>query len=263
MSDFEFSRRALIYETDIPTEFRRGARTGTEIALRKGDTTGPGTGLVLASSVPQIIPPRPERETKQVQKATIASGVRQLEKLRRSGDRIVQRRIGWQATPDRIVLTTAEREMRKNPEGKYAPASGWLIEDRRTFRMARGRAEKRTGSVPVDPAAAPAGATASSSVPREDAERAVAARFPEGEMSMSVLPTQVRRSMIARVPHPTQFDGVILQTVEPPAVLTVHVLRMDQQRAIVIQATRPLDGDAWDVSQAHYQLTDVEIEAAS
>lgn len=262
LGDFEFTKRALTYGTDMPRVFRRGGRASTELTLRKDDR--PGTSLVLASSAPTVIAPRSDADTRRIENAAIASGVRQLAKLRRSGDRIVQRRIGWQATPDRIVLTTAERAMSKNPEGKYAPAGDWLIEDRRTFRIRQGKAEKRTGTVRTDDPT-PAGGTTKTPeavAAAEAQEAAVSERFPEGAQSMGFLPSQVRRSMVARVPQPTQFDGVILQAVEPPHALTVHVLRMDQQRAIVVQATQEPDGSAWKVTQAHYLLTDVEIEAA-
>lgn len=263
LDDFSFTT-ALTWEKDIPQQFRRGALEGARLAI----TSGKGGELVLASSAPKFIAPRSAAESKTVEATTVASGVRELPKLRRSAGRVVQRRIGWQATPDRIVLTTAEREMVAREPGKYAPAGPWLIEDRRTFNTAPGaKAARRTGNVPVDRrAAAPQGQPSATEPSTEQArEEQIASSHPEGASAMGFLPAPVRQSMIGRVPNPTHFDGTILQWADTssgePTSLQVNVLRMDKYRAVVIQAKRSWHGEVWEVSQADYQLTDVQIEA--
>lgn len=261
LADFSF-KPALTYEKDIPQHFRQGARADTQKAI----ASGKGSELVLAATVPKFAPPSTAAEANAVEASAIASGVRELPKLRRAAGRIVQRRIGWLATPDRIVLTTSEREMTQRGPGKYAPAGPWLIEDRRTFRMADGsKAAKRTGNVPVDTATRSQD-TPGTTAPTGDRETKIAANHPEGANSMGFLPAAVRQSMIGRVPNPTHFDGAILQWTDSatgePATLQVNVLRMDKHRAVVIQAKRPWHGEVWEVSQADYQLADVQIEAA-
>lgn len=255
MSQLVFETKALVYDQDIPRTFRQGARASTELALRSEERARPGG---------ELIPPRDQATTDSITQAAIASGVRQLSKPRKSSGRIVQRRIGWQATPGLIVITTAERELSPNATGKYSPAGDWLIEDRRTYREASGKATKRTGDVPTDKDTT-ATRTAKNSAPGHGTEAAVATAFPEGAMALGMLPAQVRSSAIGRVPSPTQFDGVVLQ--EPdvagnPVRLEVNVLRMDTSRAVVIHASRKMGDLQWSVSQAAYRLTDPEIEQA-
>lgn len=261
LSQFTFKKKALIYARDMPRAFRKGVKASTELALTSGRATAGGE-LILASDAPAIIAPRDEAATQRVEEAVIASGMRQLAKPRKSSGRVVQRRVGWQATPDRIVITTAERELAKADSGKYAPAGDWLIEDRRTYPEESGTATKRTGTVPMDPT--PDDEASADSGP-EGAEAAVAQAFPEGSGFLGVLPAQVRSSAIARVPSPTQFDGVLLQEPDKagnPVRLEVNVLRMDTQRAVVIQASRGMDDSQWSVSQATYRLGSPEIEQA-
>lgn len=265
LSQLDFSGTALEYATDIPRKFRTGVKAATEVALRSGAETRSGGELILASSARSpIVAPKTEAVTERVEKAAIASGVRQLAKPRKSNGRVVQRRVGWQATPDRIVITTAERELRKTGAGKLAPAGEWLIEDRRTYVETGGRATKRTGTVPQDTNPVPNGTDSGSGA--TSVEASVAERFPEGAQALGTLPSAVRSSAIARVPAPRQFDGVIFQysnaSTGKPESLEVNVLRMDTERAVVIQATRPIKGTSWSVSQASYKLSAPEIEQA-
>lgn len=267
-SSMVFDGVALDYTADVPRAFRSGVKSSTELALRSGKPARSGGELVLANSeaTPALIDPRTDAETRKVEKAVIASGVRQLDRPRKSSGRVVQRRIGWQATPDRIVITTAERELRKTSSGKYAPSGEWLIEDRRTYREAEGKAAKRTGKVPADPETAPeTAAQANGATPGSGMETTVAENFPQGAQALGALPAAVRSSAIARVSSPLQFDGVILQYSNrqgTPEHLEVHVLRMDAERAVVIQGTRKIDATEWSVSQATYKLAAAEIEQA-
>lgn len=263
LSQLTFEKKALIYAEDMPTTFRQGVKASTELVLHSGKTVRSGGELILASDAPSIISPRSDAETRKIEKAVIASGMRQLDKPRKSVGRVVQRRIGWQATPKLIVITTAERELSKTDSGKYTPTGAWLIEDRRTYKEASGQAAKRTGNVAEDyQARSTGGSTQKEPVGTEDS---VAENFPEGANALGMLPAVVRSSAIGRVPTPTQFDGVILQYTNSdgaPASLEVNVLRMDAQRAVVIQASRDLNSEKWRVSQASYQLEDPVIEQA-
>lgn len=265
MSQLTFSGAALDYGSDLPKKFRTGVKASTEVALHSGKDARSGGELILASSARSpIIAPKGDSATRRVEKSAIASGVRQLAKPRKSSGRVVQRRIGWQATPDRIVITTVERELKKTAAGKLAPSGAWLIEDRRTYKEAGGRATKRTGTVSQDSVAS--SDTSEPSDTDRGLETSVAEKFPEGAQALGMLPSAVRSSAIARVSTPRQFDGVILQYSNPtsgqPESLEVNVLRMDTDRAVVIQATRDLSSSSWSVSQAAYKLAEPEIEQA-
>ena len=254
-----FGGRALTYEEDMPTKFRSGAKAQTDLVLRKQSKQST-TDLVLARDV---VAPKSDRQIKKIEKASIASGTRQLEKPRRSMGRIVQRRVGWNATPTQIMVTTAERELTKRDDGKLSPSGEWLIEHRKTFTNTAGAAEKRVGKVKVSAPApgAPDGTQAPSAptatAPGEDS-------FPEGQFALSLLPAQVRSSAIARVPSPTVFDGAVMLVSDAKSGEETHkevnVIRMDDRRAVVIQAKLKPNADEWEVSQATYSLSDPEIE---
>lgn len=260
MGDVSFEGRALTYEEDMPTKFRSGAKAQAELALREKASRS-GTDLVRARDV--ITPPRPERQIRKIEKSSIASGVRQLEKPRRSMGRTVQRRIGWNATPTQVMVTTAERELTKRDDGRLAPSGDWLIEHRKTFSNASGAAEKRVGKV-KGTAPAPGAPSAAQPPPASSAPPDGGDTYPEGQFALSLLPAQVRSSVIARVPAPTVFDGTVMLVSDgktgEEAHKEVNVIRMDDKRAVVIQATLKPNADEWEVSQATYALSAPEIE---
>lgn len=254
-----FGGRALTYEEDMPTKFRSGAKAQTDLVLRKQSKQST-TDLVLARDV---VAPKSDRQIKKIEKASIASGTRQLEKPRRSMGRIVQRRVGWNATPTQIMVTTAERELTKRDDGKLSPTGDWLIEHRKTFTNTTGAAEKRVGKVKVSaPAPDAPGGTQTPSAPTATAPGEDS--FPEGQFALSLLPAQVRSSAIARVPIPTVFDGAVMLVSDAKSGEETHkevnVIRMNDRRAVVIQAKLKPNADEWEVSQATYSLSDPEIE---
>lgn len=254
-----FGGRALTYEEDMPTKFRSGAKAQTDLVLRKQSKQST-TDLVLARDV---VAPKSDRQIKKIEKASIASGTRQLEKPRRSMGRIVQRRVGWNATPTQIMVTTAERELTKRDDGKLSPTGDWLIEHRKTFTNTTGAAEKRVGKVKVSaPAPDAPGGTQTPSAPTVTAPGEDS--FPEGQFALSLLPAQVRSSAIARVPIPTVFDGAVMLVSDAKSGEETHkevnVIRMNDRRAVVIQAKLKPNADEWEVSQATYSLSDPEIE---
>lgn len=256
----DFSGKAITYDADMPTAFRRGAAAaGTALVARRTAAGSAGTGLVRAV---KVVAPKPVAVTEQIARQVIASGARQVEKPRRSGGRVVQRRVGWQATPTMVVVTTAERELRARDDGRYAPTGPWEVEHRMTFRCAGGAAEKRVGKVAFD---TPADAVASGQGEASAAsERGQDDTFPEGTNALSFLPRSVRVSALARVPQPTVFDGTVLQYADAASGAVHHqevnVIRMDAATAVVILARRDPDATLWEVSQAVYALGEPEVE---
>lgn len=97
-----------------------------------------------------VIKPREAGPAGRLEQHTIASGARQLAKPRRNSGRVVLRRIGWRATPEAVVITIAEQELRSRGKKRYAPSGPWLIEQRETCRHRSGKAEKRVGAVAAD-----------------------------------------------------------------------------------------------------------------
>lgn len=258
ISDVSFDAKGYTYDDDIPTAFRQGAAESTAVAIRAKEPKS-SSELVPAG---QAVPMRSDSELAKIAKQAIASGARQLDKPRKVADRIVQRRVGWRATPALIVISTAERELARGEDGKLRPSGDWLLEHRKTYQNADGAAKKRTGRVSVNekPPAASGGSNGSSASPAAPAER-----FSEGDFTLSFLPPSVRSSVLARVPIPTVFDGTVLQFADNSGTVDrqeINLIRMDEKTAVVVQASRKPEGENWDVSQALYSLTEPEVEQA-
>lgn len=253
----QFTAKGLTYGHDMPTTFRTGVSTSTEVTIRRRGEL----------STARVRPPRSAAESAKDAKDAIASGVRQLDKPRRNNQRIVQRRIGWQATPSLIVVSVAERELEQSEPGKYRPtSSGWLMEHRSTYRNTDGRASKRVGKVPFETAGTDADTANSGETEPNLTQQKVRQAFPEGADALSYLPPAVRASVIGRVPAPTVFDGVVVQFSDPHTGaarrLQVDVLRMSSTTAVVVKATASPGGREWEVSQAVYSLDIPEVEQA-
>jgi hypothetical protein len=255
----KFSERAEQY-SDLPTEFRKGASSSNAIVLSKEAKERQGnTSVVLASSVniqtPIYIPPT-------VADNAIASGVRKLSKNFKSGNRIVQRKLGWFAMPSYIYVTTVERELEWVGEKKLAPKGPWLIENRRKWVPRQGVAEKRSGVVPVD---VESGDNGSSSRFVEVPEQ-IPDAFAQGANAMGYLPKVVRGDIASAVSHPNYFDGRLLGLVNPETdevdQLEVSLLRMDDTTALVVRGVRSVDGNSWEITQARYSLSTPEVESA-
>lgn len=257
-ADATFEKRGYTYDADMPTAFRKGAAQSTALSLRKQGTTS-----AALARFSDATPLKSDLELAKIAAQSIASGARQLEKPRRAADgRIVQRRVGWRATPMLILIATAERELIKGADGRLRPAGEWLLEHRKTYRNTSGAAKKRTGLIPVREEAPIAMGPSIPATPPPGADSADA--FSEGEFALSFLPPSVRSSVRARIPSPTVFDGTLLQysTGDVLDRYEVNLIRMDEAHAVVVQASRAPDATHWDVSQAAYTLHVPEIEQA-
>lgn len=255
-----FSGRAEEY-SDLPTTFRKGASKSTELVLaRETRERQAGTSIVLASAVniqaPVNLPPK-------IAEGAIASGVRTLSKSFKNGSRIVQRKLGWFASPTYIYVTTVERELAFRDDKKLAPVSEWLIENRRKWTPVGGVASKRVGKVNERPDYSETLASSDRYV--EEAE-VIPDAFANGVNAMGYLPKTVRGDIALQVPNPTYFDGRLLGIVNPKTkevdTYEVTLLRMNDNVGLVISATCPIGGSEWTVTQARYQLTTPEVESA-
>lgn len=257
-TDAVFEKRGYTYDEDMPTAFRKGAAQSTALALhRQGKAS---TALARFSDATSL---KSDLELAKIASQSIASGARQLEKPRRAIDgRIVQRRIGWRATPMLIVVATAERELAKGTDGRFRPAGEWLLEHRKTYRNTQGAARKRKGLVPVDEE--PPATTGPLIPPTPPGGSDSAEAFTEGEFALSFLPPSVRTSVRTRILTPTVFDGTLLQYATGDILdrYEVNLIRMDEEHAVVVQASRTPTATQWGISQASYTLHAPEIEQA-
>ena len=248
-----FTDPGYTWDEHIPTQFRQGVATSTALA-----TTTPSRGTTVATRSTSA-PIKSATELSTITQRSIASGVRQLTKPRKVKGRLVQRRIGWQATPSLIMVATAERELSRGDDQKLRPVGPWLLEHRTTSRNINGPAQKRAGRVNADP-------TATTTAPAAPDTPAGPHPFPEAAFALSFLPATVRSSVLARIPNPTLFDGAVLQFSDPktgdPSRQQVDVIRMNPTTAVVVRATRAAGANVWDITQATYALESPEIEQA-
>ena len=265
VTEMNFGGRVLDHSADMPRAFRQGAKASTQLGLQTGGGRASSGGELIVADPASLarIAPHNEAAARNSERNTIASSVRQLAQPRRSAGRVVQRRVGWRATPDRVILTVAERELKKNANRSYSPAGPWLIEVRRTFMEVSGKASRRTGAVPTDPhLGSPDNSAQSTS---GGMESTVAEQFPDGAEALSALPAAVRSSAIARVPSPTQFEGQLIEFSDQAGQALrweATVLRMDAHRAVVLTAAREARSTTWSVTQAAYNLSEPELEQA-
>lgn len=242
---------------DLPTIFREHASKSTELLLRREAQERQGRSPVHLPTTSVL----PGRGDPLAGEPLIASGVRRLEKAYRRGEEVVQRKLGWKATPTGILIVTVERALQARGDGKLAPQGEWLIEHRRTYRNQQGPALRRSGRVSAREEGAALGEGATTYV--AEAESAGDA-FQEGATTMSFLPLAVRGDLVAQVPQPTYFDGRILGNCDAQGEVIayeVSLLRMDDGKALVVQATRGVQEDFWQVVQATYTLTPALVES--
>lgn len=255
-----FGKKAEMFD-DLPKVFRQGASSSTALVLnseKNARQKTASTELALPSDIkpPFELPPN-------LANNSIASGVRKLDKNLKNGNRIVQRKIGWNATPDTIIVVTVERELRWRPDKKLEPASGWFIENRRRYKDKRGVSSKRSGLVRETPESSDY--VSDTSVVYENKQEVIPDAFVAGADAMSFLPIAVRGDIVTQIPNPNYFDGRLLGSTNPQGELVeyeVSLLRMNDDHALVVNAVKKVGDDSWRVVQAKYELTTPEIESA-
>lgn len=254
-----FADKAESY-SDLPTTFRTGATESNALVLVKESRERQGSTEVALADPKSIKPPY--EVPSHVERTTIAEGVRKLSSNFRSNGRIVQRKVGWLATPSQIFVTTVERELDWVGEKKLRPTGSWLVENRRRWTAIGGTASKRVGKVKEDTSAASAEGPEKRYV---ESPESIPDAFVAGVNAMSYLPLPVRGDIVSQVPHPNYFDGRLLGVVSPSEELKgyeVNLLRMDDSTAVVISAYKSVDSDEWEVTQARYSLSTPEVESA-
>lgn len=251
----ELTRRATT-SSALATPISAGAGANVDdltfngpVALTHRDmpTTFPtGTALTLASDTPTPTNPTAAPDN------DIASIARQHPKpYRRADGTVVQRRTSWAALPKKFVTATAERELAPTGQGAYRPNGPWHL-TRRETRALDTHVKKRVGTVPTDPPAATA-----TSTPREahaaDPYASETERFPEGANAIAYLPSEVRRSLYARVPNPLDFDGRVAQYQHDNSI-EVTVMRRTHTTAVVAIGTRTPTATSWNVTMLTYDF---------
>jgi len=181
----------------------------------------------------------------------LAGTVTALKGIRSTGPSTgLQTRLGFRAYRDRLVVVRFERAVRRAPEGRYRPASGWEHSIR--VHESVSMPVRTSGLVPMGKLQKTSndsqGRGAVPSTSREH-EAAVDAE--------TYLPAVVQRSLSSRVPEvETHVGSFLLIGVGNRAEQQINVLRLSGPVATVVLAVRsPGRADApWQVQEFAYRF---------
>lgn len=243
----EFDTEVITFDA-MPTQFAPSASDPTAESGAAGDglarrhESGRPGGSVARRQQGESRPPR------RTPSPMIAEGVRTLTNPRRSGGKVVERRLAWLATAADVTVVTAEQELVPTAGGKFRRSGEWWLTRRQVFTPSATPVTK-PGRVPVDDipddaqdTSAPAARTVA------EADRYLA------EMALASLPAPVRASVLARVPNPTIFEGSLVKigNSEGDDRYEVSLLRIDSNCAAVVTAGRSANATHWDVTYRIY-----------
>lgn len=213
VNDVNFTGTVLEF-ADLPSQFASG-----------------GTQLV------KYAPTAPVSE----QLTIVAEMAWQLDKARRRGTDVVQRRMGWRAHHRGIELLTVDRLLVKGSDGKFRPNGQWELFDRRSLSNKPVVRQATFG----DPSATITRASVSGEPEPGSAG--------SGEHAMSYLPEPVRMSLRHNVENPSFNEGEVVQVTGASGVRhEVCLLRSDNRGAVAVKALRAQNG-LWTVTMATYR----------
>lgn len=147
-------------------------------------------------------------------------------RVRRRGDQYLERAGAWSVERDSLVLVDAVRKLDHVRGGKFRPAEPWRLTVRR--RPFAGEVRERSGTVAVDPGSLADGNEPSSRT--------------SGPEVIALLPTPVRKQVLATVPNPEVAYDTLTQGTSRgvPADHEAGLIRATAGRMIAVTATRAI-----------------------
>lgn len=170
---------------------------------------------------------------------------------RSDGSGYYRRRTGWRAEQNRIVVVRCVQDVRETVRGTFTPVGEWSVASVDSYPAQS--VARRVGDVGDEPAVEPGqvslsvAGTASTTAPID---------HREAQEAFDHLPRQVRAGARGHVPEPTLFSGHIVQQTgaHGGTAHTIRVLRLADDKAVVIAATRRHRKTSWAVEQVVYTL---------
>lgn len=191
----------------------------------------------------------------------LGNAIVQLPGVRKCGrvdgpPRFVQRRVGWLAQRDRIVVIENYLELRARPDGKFAPLGRW---NQHTVDVLGTTAlpQRTVGEVRDDALTGVDPRAGTSSVSLDEMLRDP--MLASGMLALSYLPHDVRLGVVQAVPAPSLCVGQAVRHADSTGAVSRHEVRLlslqGRQAVVVVAATHGSSG-WWQVEQVAYHLTD-------
>lgn len=163
----------------------------------------------------------------------------------------VQRRVGWLAQRDRLVVIESHLGLRARPDGKFAREGRWT---QHTVDVLDASAlpQRTVGDLRDD--------ALSGLRPGVDARQPAESRDPmlaSGRLALSYLPHDVRLGVARTVPSPELCIGQALRHTDGFGAISRHqiqVLALQGRRGVVVVASTQGTSGWWQVEQVTYDL---------
>lgn len=190
---------------------------------------------------------------------TIGHAVVELSGVRRVGriagaPQFVQRRIGWLAQRDRLVLIESHLDLRARPDGKFARAGRWT--QHAVDVLGASALPQRTVGDVRDDALSDFGVAVDARHP-SDPEETRDPMLASGRLALSYLPHDVRLGVAQAVPSPEFCIGQAVRHTDGYGAVSRHriqVLALQGQRGVVVVASTQGTSGWWQIEQVTYDL---------
>lgn len=185
------------------------------------------------------------------------SGVRRLANTGGGPPQYAQRRVGWVAQRDRVVVIESHRRVQARPDGKFQRVGDWVPATVEILDAAK-LPERTRGEVPDDSVSGkrgdvlPAGPAHAAS-----GDRRTSAILDTGRESLTYLPYDVRLGVSQAVPAPEFNVGQATRWTDADGRLARHevsLMAMQGQRAVVVVASMQGTSGWWQADQISYDF---------
>lgn len=176
----------------------------------------------------------------------IASGVTDDPRARRQNGTHYRLRTGWRAYKHGIQVITQHQQLTRRSDGRLAPAGDYETADVALYRCAQ-PPQRRVAEIPQDPRAR---------IGSQSQNIGDGPSHP-ADHDLSFLPEPARASLLEHIPKPMHYS---VDTRKGGAWYSTAGLRMDRQRATVINATIDEGGPTWHVEHYTYTTPDPSPE---
>lgn len=181
------------------------------------------------------------------------SGVRRVRRTA-GAPRFVQRRVGWLAQRDRLVMIESHLDLRARPDGKFTRVGRWT--QHAVDVLGASALPQRTVGDVRDDALSDFGLEVDARHP-SDSEESRDPMLASGRLALSYLPHNVRLGVAQAVPSPEFCIGQAVRHTDGYGAISRHqiqVLALQGRRGVVVMASTQGTSGWWQIEQVTYDL---------